>query len=61
MLRPRVAGAHARLREKTGSMPRYLAPITFKCLHATQAIAFCARRARHETFETGKINRPRSD
>ena len=54
MSRPRVAGAHARLREKTGSMPRYLAPITFKCLHATQAFAFCARRARHETLKPAK-------
>ena len=54
MSRPRVAGAHARLREKTGSMPRYLAPITFKCLHATQAIAFCARQARHETLKPAR-------
>ena len=52
-----VAGAS----ERMACVPQYPAPITFKCLLCRLYIAFCAGRARHEAFETGKVNRLRSD
>lgn len=61
MSRPCVAGAHGCVKKRE-ACPDILRPLlSSACMLRRQCIAFCARRARHETFETGKINRLRSD